>query len=294
MDLLEHMRTFVDIVEHGSLAGVARARGRSPAAITGALQRLEEHVGATLVLRSTRSLALTAEGEQFLEDSRRLLEDAERAVERISDHGPLEGPIRISAINDVGRTRVAPLLDRFLADHPGVRVELALSDGVVDLIEDGFDLGLRTGPLADSRLTARLLLRSRRVVAAAPGYWNARGRPTHPSELVHHNCLVLDRPGHPQRTWPFLDGASPLQVTVAGDRSASAGDVLRRWAVAGAGVILKSAHDVVDDVRAGRLETVLEPYTRGAVNVYAVHAAGRRPSRRVAALIEYLAENLGG
>lgn len=293
MDLLSHLRTFVDIVDHGSLAAVARHRGQSASTVTSALQRLEEHVGTRLIVRTTRSMALTVDGARFLADSRRILAEVDGALERVADRGPLAGPIRVSALNDFGRRTLAGLVDGFLRDHPGVHVELVLSDGLVDLIDDGFDLAVRTGPLADSRLTARLLQRSRRVIAASPAYWEAHGRPQHPRELSEHNCLVLARPGHPQRTWTFHDGEELLHVTVHGDRTANAGGLLRQWAVDGAGVLLKSDYDVREDIAAGRLQTALDDYTRAPVHLYAVHPSGRQPSRRVAALIDYLATHLG-
>lgn len=288
MDLLSHMQIFVDIADHGSLVSVARARKLAPSAVTASLQRLEEHVGAMLVVRSTRNLSLTSEGQDFLERCRRVLEEADNAVESVSAEGVLKGPIRLTCINDFGRARLAALIDGFLARHPDVRIDLSLSDRVVDLIEGGFDLAIRTGPLVDSRLKAKLLLRGGRSVCASPAYWDAHGRPARPEELADHNCLVQSRTSRPQSVWSFLDAGKKVSVSVSGDRTADDGGLLREWAVAGGGVVLKSDYDVVNDLRAGRLEAVLPEFADQDVNLYAVHVAGRHPTRRGQSFIDYL------
>lgn len=288
MDVLAHIRTFMGIVDHGSLAAAAKARGLAPSAVTASLQRLEDHVGAKLILRSTRSLSLTLEGERFVERCRRIVGDLDEAIDQIADTGSLRGLIRLTSINDFGRSRLAGLIDGFQQRHPAVRFELSLSDGVIDLIEGAYDLALRTGPLSDSRLKARLILRSDRLVCAAPSYWARHGKPRRPEDLVRHNCLVLSRQGDPQGTWQFRDGGRSIAVQVAGNRMANDGGLLRQWAMAGAGVLLKSDYDVVADIEAGRLETALDAFRQPDVNLYAVHAAGRQPSRRVPAFIEYL------
>ncbi|WP_348674719.1 LysR family transcriptional regulator [uncultured Abyssibacter sp.] len=292
IDLLRHIRIYIDIVDHGSLAGAARARDLAPPAVTASLQRLEDHLGATLILRSTRRLSLTAEGERFLDECRRIVGDLDEAIEQVADAGLLRGAIRLTSINDFGRSRLSGLIDGFQARHPEVSFELALGDDVRDLIDEGYDLALRTGPLTDSRLKARLIQRGGRSICASPAYWSRHGRPDRPEELVEHNCLVLSRMGHPQSTWRFVDGARELAVQVSGNRTANDGGLLRQWAVAGAGVVMKSDYDIAADVAAGRLETVLDGFRQTEINLYAVHAVGRRPSRRVLAFIDYLAENL--
>lgn len=292
MDVLHHLELFVAIADRGSLASVARAHALAPSTVTAALQRLEARVGARLVVRTTRSLSLTAEGNRLLVDARRILAGVEQALEDVASEGPLRGSIRMTTINDLGRARLVEVLDAFLVEHPGVELELVLDDGVVDVVAQGFDLALRTGPLPDSGLMARLVRRSRRFVAASPGYWDRNGRPVHPDQLAEHATLVLARSGHPQRIWSFTDEDRAFSVALEPTRMANDGEVLRRWAVLGAGVVLKSDHDIEADVEAGRLEVVLEPYTRSEVNLYALHAAGRRPPRRVTALVDHLIRTL--
>lgn len=280
------------VADHGGLSAVARAEGLAPSTVSLALKRLEDQLRIRLVQRSTRRLSLTAEGERFLVDCRRILSDYREATEALSDGGRLQGDIRLTVPNDVGRTRIAPLIDAFMCEHKAVRVSLMLTDRVVDLIEEGFDVGVRAGQLLDSRLVAKLLVRGQRNVCAAPAYWRRAGRPQTPRDLADHNCMVLARPGAPQSSWRFRDGDRSFSVRVIGDRTANDGGTLRAWAISGAGVILKSSFDIEDDLASGRLETVLAPFTADEVNLYAVRAAGAEPPRRVKALMEFLAERL--
>ncbi|EKS9916671.1 LysR family transcriptional regulator [Burkholderia multivorans] len=288
MDLLTHLRVFIDIADHRSLAAAARTRSLAPSAVTASLRRLEAHLGTQLIQRSTRNLTFTPEGALFLDQCRRIVRDLDDACDQISDDGPLKGTIRITALNDFGRSRLASIIDSFLKQHPGVRFDLSLDDAVVDLIEGGYDLGIRTGPLTDSRLRSRLILRGGRSVCASPEYWRRRGKPSKPGDLVDHNCLVLSRLGNPQTTWRFEDGTKTISVAVSGDRMAGDGGLLRLWALAGAGVVLKSDYDVIVDLEAGRLETALDEFRQDDVNLYVVHAAGRYLSRRARAFIEHL------
>ena len=163
MDTLEALRLYVTIAETGSFSAAARQVSVSTSTVTVALQQLEEQARVSLITRSTRRLSFTFEGRRFLADARKLLADWDASIAGVQD-GPLRGPIRMTATQDFGRTEVAPLIDRFLDLHPAVQIALHLSDGVVDLVEQDIDLALRNGPLADSALKARLMLRGRRVV----------------------------------------------------------------------------------------------------------------------------------
>ncbi|MBT9386846.1 LysR family transcriptional regulator [Pseudooceanicola sp. CBS1P-1] len=292
MDDLRTMRLFVAIAEAGSLSAVARTWGVAPSTVTLGLQRLEERLGTQLVLRSTRQLSLTHDGELFLNRCRMLLGSVDELMSGFSDEGPLTGEIRMTATNDFGRRRISPLIGDFLALHPGVTVQLYFSDAMVDLVEGGFDIGIRTGPLPDSDLRARLLMRGRKCVCAAPAYWDRHGRPRHPKELADHACLVLGTPSAYQSFWNFRDGSSPLRVRVAGNRRVNDGETLRRWAVAGAGVIMKSSFDIDEELANGQLETVLDDYLSDSTNIYAVTPIRSHDVRRVRMLVDFLGENL--
>ena len=289
MDRIDALRILLDVAEVGSFSAVARQRSVATSTVSLAIDQMEDEVGTKLMTRSTRKLIFTHEGETFLSDARRIVAEWDAAMAGMREDGSLTGPIRITATNDFGRSRLRLLLDEFQARHPNVHVSLILSDNAVDLIENRIDLAIRSGPLPDSTLRARLLVRGPRRICASPAYWDRMGRPTHPDELLAHNCLILDRPGAPLAVWPFKVRDRLINVKVKGDRQVSDGDVLRDWAVRGIGVIAKNEWDIIADVKSGILETVLDDFIAGQVDLYAVHTGG---SRRIAALVDYLEEKL--
>lgn len=292
MDRIDALRLLIDVAEWGSFSGVARQRAVATSTVTLAINQLEQEVGARLMQRSTRRLAFTHEGEALVADARRIVSEWDAALGGLRQQGELSGPVRVTATNDFGRSQLRPLLDDFQQRHPRVRIGLHLSDSTIDLIETHMDLAIRFGPLPDSNLQARLLVPGERLVCAAPAYWNARGRPAHPGELAQHNCLVLARPGAPLAAWTFRDGGRSFSVKVSGDREASDGSVLREWAVNGVGVIFKNRQDIRHELAAGALEVVLGGYVAGPIDLFAVFPGGA-PSRRVAALVDFLAAALG-
>lgn len=291
MDRIDALRVFLDVAEAGSFSAVARQRAIATSTVTLAINQLEAEFRAPLLLRSTRRLVFTHEGERLLSDARRLVTEWDAALCGIRQAAPLNGPIRVTASNDFGRAQLRPCLDAFQAGHPGIHISLLLTDSQLDLLDEQIDLALRSGPLPDSGMHARRVLPSQRRVCAAPAYWERAGRPAHPRELTEHNCLVLARPDAPLAAWPFQEEGRPFSVKVSGDRQATDGEVLRHWAVAGLGVTLKNSVDIRHELAAGTLETVLDGYASPANDLYAVTPAGL-PSRRVAMLIEFLAQQL--
>jgi DNA-binding transcriptional LysR family regulator len=291
MDRIDALRMLIEVAEMGSFSAVARQRAIAPSSVTVAVRQLEEELGTTLITRSTRRLVFTHEGMLLLESARRIVADWDAAVTGSREDGPLSGPVRVTATNDFGRAQLRPLLDRFQALHPGVHMSLLLSDSTVDLIDEHIDLALRNGPLVDSGLHARLLVRGERLVCASPHYWRTHGKPTVPDDLTGHNCLILARPGAPLAIWPFRIGGKAHNVKVSGDRQASDGGVLREWALEGVGVIIKNRWDIRAELASNTLETALEEYVAEHVDLYAVYPA-ESPGRRVSALIQFLADEL--
>lgn len=291
MDRIDALRLLLDVADAGSFSGVARQRAMATSTVALAVSQLEQEFGRQIVIRSTRKLVFTHEGEILLADARRIVSAWDAAADALREDGRLRGPLRVTATNDFGRARVRPLLDAFQNLHPDLHVTLILSDSTLDLIDHHIDLAVRSGPLPDSALRARLLVRGRRLVCAAPAYWNQAGRPTHPNDLQQHNCIILARPDAPLSPWPFVDAGTSLNVKVAGDRQATDGDVLREWAVEGRGVVLKNEWDIRDDVAAGRLETVLDDYANPPLDLYALYPSGAT-SRRLSALIDFFADAL--
>ncbi|MCF7533613.1 LysR family transcriptional regulator [Pseudomonas petrae] len=293
MDTLDALRLFVSIAEAGNLSAAARQQSVATSTVTLALQQLEERAGTQLIVRSTRKLTFTHEGEQFLADARRLLIDWGSAVDGIRQGRTLKGPLRITATNDFGRLKLAPIIDRFLDIHPEVQITLLLGDGLFDIIDNNLDIALRNGPLSDSNLISRPLIRSQRIICAAPAYWQARGKPSHPDQLAGHNCLLLHRPGIAFSSWPFLIEGKTVPVRVSGNRVANDGGVLRQWAMQGHGIMIKNRWEVEEEIASGALETALDAFALPHVDLYAVTSSSH-PSRRVAAMVEFLVEQLRG
>lgn len=291
MDRIDALRLLLEVAQTGSFSAVARQRAIATSTVTLAINQLEAEFKARLLVRSTRRLVFTHEGERLLSDARRLVTEWDAALCGIRQAAPLNGPIRVTASNDFGRTRLRPCLDAFQAEHPAIQISLLLSDSNLDLLDEQIDLALRNGPLPDSGMRARLMLRSRRQVCASPAYWEQAGRPVHPRDLAGHNCLVLARPGAPLAAWPFQEEGLDFSIKVSGDRQSTDGGVLRDWATAGLGVTLQHSEDIRQALADGTLETMLDSYAQPAGDLYAVTPAGL-PSRRVATLIEFLAKHL--
>ncbi|MAZ35006.1 MAG: LysR family transcriptional regulator [Thalassospira sp.] len=292
MDRLDALRLFLDVAEIGSFSGVARQRALATSTVSLAINQLEAEFNAVLIRRSTRRLVFTHEGEMLLVDARRIVSEWDAAMADLREDGPLSGPIRVTATNDFGRRHLRRHLDDFQRLYPDIHVGLVLSDNSIDLIDQRIDIALRYGPLVDSNLRARLILRGYRHVCASPRYWDRVGRPSHPYDLLKHNCLILDRPGAPLTAWPFLENGKQFSVKVAGDRSANDGGLIREWAIDGVGVVIKNGCDIQSELEEGVLETALDDYIASSVDLYLVQPAGV-PSRRVVTLLEYLASVIG-
>lgn len=292
--MLDQLALFLTIIEKGSLSAADRERGLSPATVSERLSALEAHYGVTLLTRSTRSLSLTDAGRLLADGARRLLAEAEELQSQLQDgQQKISGLVRLSAPVDLGQHCIVPLLDRFLAEHPDVSIDLDLTDGYVDLVGQGIDLAIRYGTLADSSLRARPLGDNRRVVCAAPDYLRRHGIPLHPDDLARHDCIVMRFGIHTERVWPFRLGAAAYPVSVRGRRVANNGEQVRRWALAGHGLCLKSLRDVQDDLDEGRLVEVLGDFSAGPVALQIVYPPTRVQPRRVRALMEAIVAQLG-
>lgn len=292
--MLDQLALFLTIIEKGSLSAAGRDRGLSPATVSERLSALEAHYGVTLLTRSTRSLSLTDAGRLLADGARRLLAEAEELQSQLQDgQQKISGLVRLSAPVDLGQHCIVPLLDRFLAEHPDVSIDLDLTDGYVDLVGQGIDLAIRYGTLADSSLRARPLGDNRRVVCAAPDYLRRHSIPLHPDDLARHDCIVMRFGIHTERVWPFRLGAAAYPVSVRGRRVANNGEQVRRWALAGHGLCLKSLRDVQDDLDEGRLVEVLGDFSAGPVALQIVYPPTRVQPRRVRALMEAIVAQLG-
>ncbi|MEM9707509.1 MAG: LysR family transcriptional regulator [Pseudomonadota bacterium] len=287
--LLDNLRLFMTIAEKGSLVAAARETGMSTTTVSERLAALEAHYGVVLFNRTTRSISLTEEGRTLLDGAKPLLGEVADLDARIR-HGAetLSGPIRISAPIDLGRNVVSQAMSSFLAENPAVSIELSLSDGYVDLVGQGFDLAVRFGNITDSSLRVRSLGSYLRYVCAAPSYLEKHGVPTKAEDLAEHNCLVMRFGETLDNVWEFNAGAKRIQVTVSGNRVVNDGWLIRSWALAGEGIVLKSELDVGADIRAGDLVPLLEEQLPPPNPLQMMFPPGKARPRRVSAFADHL------
>lgn len=288
MDHFKQIAAFAAVGSRGSLSAAARIEGVTPAVIGRRLDALEERLGVKLLVRTTRKVTLTFEGEAFLEDCQRVLDDLANAEASVSLGGvKASGHLRLSAPAGFGRLHVAPLLMRFLDANAEVSAHLDLSDRIVDLVNENVDCAVRIGELADSSLVSVRLGEMRRVVVASPTYLAGAGTPSSPAELAAHNCLSLG----PQRGWTLrVDGVIQI-AKVAGSLECNDGAVLHEWALAGKGLSWRSLWEVGEDIAAGRLVTVLDDCAAPPVGIYAVFPQRRQLPLRVRLFIDLLRQN---
>jgi len=287
--MLDNLALFLRIVEKGGLSAAGRDLGLSPTTVSERLAALEQHYGATLLTRTTRAISLTDEGRLLVDGARRLLSEADELETSIRlGIDKVSGPIRLSAPSDLGRSRIAPLIDDFLIANPEVSVDLTLSDGYVDVVKQGLDFAIRIGDLPDSALIVRKLAENRRVVCAAPAYLSNRGTPIHPDDLVHHNCLTMRFGQTVAREWSFIVKGKACVVAVNGDRVADDGGLVRNWCLAGHGIALKSIWDVESDFASGALVELLPTFSSGATQLQIVYPSKQTMPRRVRMLTRYL------
>jgi DNA-binding transcriptional LysR family regulator len=287
------MAIFVQAVELGGFSAAARALRMTPSAVSKLVARLEKRLGARLIHRSTRKLLLTAEGQTFFERAQRILADLDEAERAVAVGAIPRGLVRINCYVPFGLHRLLPLIPRFTAAHPEVRLDIVLTDRVVDLMDERADVAIRVGPMSPSQLIARKLGQTRMAVVAAPSYIARRGAPKTPYDLAAHNCVAFNF-ARSYDEWPFVVDGAALSLAARGDVVVSDGEISRRLVLAGQGVARLSLFHIKADIDAGRLVPVLEAYNPGdveEVNVVYVGHGGRLPAR-VRALIDFLAKEV--
>lgn len=285
------MEVFTRVVEQGGFSAAARALAMTPSAVSKLVARLEARLGLRLFNRSTRQLQLTAEGRVFYERSRRVLADIDEAERLAASAAAPRGLVTINTNVPFGVHVLLPLLPRFLGRHPGITLDVQLTDEVVDLLEKRTDVAIRGGPMKDSRLVARKLGHTRWVVAASPAYLARAGVPRTPADLAGHNLVAFNY-ARALEGWPFLVDGQAINVTVAGNIRLSDGDALRQTALAGGGLVRLAWFMLREDVLAGRLQVVLEEFNPGDTEDFHavfIGAGGHLPAR-VRALLDFLGE----
>lgn len=251
---LDDLRVFVQTAAAGSFSLAARQLDITPAYASGAVMRLERALGTLLFVRNTRHLRLSEAGERYLPHARAALDamaQGRQALDLARDE--IAGPLRLSAPSDFGRRILLPWLDDFQQRHPRLSVQLSISDRAADLVREPLDAAIRYGALMDSSLVAQPLVADlRRALCAAPAYLARYGTPDAPQALRQHNCLRYFWGDTTYERWQFHLPHGTQTVVVKGDRTSDDADLVRRWAVAGQGIVYKSRLDLLPDIRAGR------------------------------------------
>lgn len=294
MSELSQLRIFVAVAEADGFAAAARRLQISPPAVTRAVAALENHLGAKLLRRTTRSVKLTDVGERFLQDSRRVLAELEEA-EALARGAYVEpqGELAITAPVMFGRMHIAPLVLEFLGQHEKVTVRTYFVDRIVHLHDEGYDVAVRIAALPDSSLVAVRVGSVRRVVVAAPSYLAARGTPRTPAGLGKHDAIGLTGAGWRNPIWSFGTGRAAQQTPQPRVRLlVSSNEVAIDAAVAGHGLARVLSYQVAAELAAGKLELVLEAHEPPPIPVHLVHPEGRKAAAKVRAFVELAAERL--
>ena len=287
---LEAWATFAAVVEHRSFSAAAQAIGVNKATVSKAVARLEQRLGVSLFHRTSRRLALTEAGRPLAEHARRLLANALAAEEAARDGAAdLAGRIRVAAPLGFGVAAVAPLLARFLADHPAIEIDLTLSDAQVDIVALGVDIALRIAALPDSSLLARRLGGIRAHLVAAPAYLAAAGTPAHPADLARHRLLAYTNVPGP---WRFARDDEEVSVLPAGPLRADSGEALLPALLAGLGIARLPGFIVGPHLQTDALVELLPEWPAPLIGLHLLTPPSPLRPARVEALIAYLAENL--
>jgi DNA-binding transcriptional LysR family regulator len=295
---IQHLKTFVEVVQQGSFAGAARQLEIDPSAVTRAVAALEATLGARLLQRTTRKLALTEAGASYLERVRPLLEELDRAGEELQDStAQVRGTVRVTASVAYGQTVLVPLMPALHAAHPSLEVDLLLSDAVFDLVSQRIDVALRLGPAMDSSLVGMRLRPVRFRVCASPAYLQQHGSPRRPADLAQCDCLRFPLPGY-RTQWSFRDPQGTTEsVAVGGWLVMSTALALHRGALDGLGPALLGDWLIDADLAAGRLVDLFPDHEVTATNfdsaVWLLYASREHVPRRVRAFVDFMKGRLG-
>jgi DNA-binding transcriptional LysR family regulator len=287
------MEVFTRVVELGGFSTAARAFRMTPSAVSKLVARLEARLGVRLINRSTRKLQLTPEGSAFYERALRILDEISAAEREAAIGATPSGLLRVNTSVPFGLRLLLPLLPDFAKRYPDIKVEVVLTDLVVDLLEERADVAIRVGLMRESRLLARKLGESRMVVVASPGYLAERGTPKTPDDLADHNLLRFGFAKW-ENGWPFKIGGETIAVMPSGNALVSDGEAMQHLAVAGMGLARLARFHVEADIAAGRLVPVLEAFNPGDIEpIHAVFVGhgGQLPAR-VRAFLDYLVERV--
>jgi DNA-binding transcriptional LysR family regulator len=285
------MTAFVQVVDHGSFSAAAKRLELSPAMVTSHVQALEKRLGIQLLNRTTRKVSVTEAGRAFYERCTQILTEVEEAETAASDlHSTPRGTLRVNTSVALARL-VTPLIADYVAKYPEVSFELIMTDRMIDLVEEGFDLALRAGPLPDSTLIARRLGLGRKTLCAAPAYLARRGTPKRPLDLGGHNCLTYMN-SFLENHWRFTGPDGEHEVEVSGNLRTNSIEGMRAAALSGLGICLMPALTIGPDIAAGRLVRLLPEFRTTEAIIQAVYPSSRHLSLKVRTFLDFLVDRL--
>jgi DNA-binding transcriptional LysR family regulator len=294
MDRLQAIQVFVQVVESLSFVRAAERMGLSTTAVSRQVAELEKHLQSRLLQRTTRRISLTEAGRTFHERCVQILAELAEAEREVGQEAAEpRGTIRLTTSVNFGSRQITPAIASFLARHAQVKFDVSLSDRIVDIVEEGFDLAIRIGGTGAQNLVARKLGEARLVLCASPDYIARRGAPAEPEDLARHNCLTYEYAL--RDVWTFRDAAGrDRTVRVAGSLNSNNGDLNAAAAVQGVGIALEPDFIVESELKSGKLVPVLESYEAPASPIYAVYPSRRFLPAKVRAFVDFLVERFTG
>jgi LysR family transcriptional activator of dmlA len=286
------LRVFAAVVRKSSFAGAAEELGMSPAYVSKRIAILEQALDVRLFHRSTRRVVVSADGEQVYARALAILSSLDSLFDEVAERqGVPRGQLRVSSSFGFGRNVVAPAIAGLVAAHPALQVRFEVLDRLVDIVGEGFDLDIRVGEDIEANLIARKLMSNHRILCASPSYLARRGAPRTLAELAGHDCLPIKERDLPFGVWRLRQGADEEVVKVTGPLSTNHGEIALQWAVAGAGIVLRSLWDAQPLLAQGALLQVLPGYTQEA-NVWAVYPQRLASSAKVRVCVDFLERHL--
>ena len=290
MDRLAALEIYVAVVDAGSFSAVARRRRIGQPAVSKAVVQLEQWLGVGLLLRSTRSVVPTEAGRIFYERAKRAIEEADEAVMAARGTATsLSGTLRVSTSVCFGRLHVIPSLSAFLARHPDLDLELVLDDRLVDLVNEGVDVALRTGAMPNSNMTARRIAEGRSVVVATPAYLQRCGTPMSPGELSSHQAIILTRGGG-RDSFVFCRAGAEAPVTLQGRLKVTQAEGLREAVTCDLGLAVTSEWLFTPELKSGQVVPILQDWTLPTTSLSAVYPTGRLASTKARAFVSFVEE----
>lgn len=292
MDRLRALEIFIKVAETGGFATAARALSMSPPSVTRVVSGLEQHLGTALFVRTTRSVGLTEAGARFLQDATRIITDlAEAEDAAVGAHKTPRGELRITAPVLFGGMFVTPILSDFLDHYQHVSAEAVFLDRIVNMIDEGHDVAIRIGELADSSLMATRVGTVRLMVFAAPEYLALHGTPVHPDELSNHN-LILPMPLGTSPNWHFQIKGKPIAVRPAARLKINTNDAVRDQVARGWGISRLRSYQIAPQLDAGSVVPVLEEFEPPPQPIHIIHQEGRLASAKVRTFVDFIVERL--